>query len=837
VTSAVLQILRHGSISEIARVDRSDSQLLDLFVRHRDQEAFTVLVQRHGPLVLGVCKRILRNSADAEDAFQAAFLVLARKAATIGTRELLAQWLYGVAYNTARKLRRTNARRAARLIPLEELSEPCVPETSYLQSELLNLLDEELSRLPVRYRMPIVLCDLEGISRKDASRLLGWPEGTVAGRLARARTLLASRLTSRGIEIPSAVLGTMLSARLAEAIPPELIAGIVRAVSVTGVANAVAKGMVSARVANTTEGVLKTMFLQKLKTAAIGLMLCGLALAGATGIFRAMATAQTEPNTPLASLKDDKAEPKKPVAPRTEGKRIVTVVSLKKLKCKETAEKLTKLFPESVTVAPARDENVLLVYATEAATKDVFKVLEILGEERQNPVIGPKIETADMKPAVPKMFALNMQNVSWTDALKWYSEQSDLGAIYTVKPEGNITLTTPSGRQYTIAEITDLFNEALQQQKLIMIRGQRTFTIVSADEKVPQDLIPHLELSELNNRGNTEIVEVDIKVPANVSTVDDIAPEIQKLLSRYGSVIFAKSNHLVLCDTAGNLKRILAIIQQIEKQKGNDPKPPTPKPRTLPFKMQNVPWSEVMDWYAKESGLRAAYTVKPLLKGRFHFIPPAGKEYTLTEITDIVNEGLVQRHYLLIPNRKAETFTIVPADEKVNPALANWIKLDELKDRGNTELVEVTIPLPADMKAKMWAPMLLKLLSQFGRITWDEQTNTLFVIDLAVRVRRIVQTVTGRDEVGPAEKKFSFKMKDVPWDDVLTRYGEMSGLLKLQTVKPKGNFTFSPQDPERQYTLKEVTDIINEGLASQKLVLIRRQVTFFVCPTDEPVDP
>jgi RNA polymerase sigma factor (sigma-70 family) len=313
VTNAVAQILRHGSIAEIARVDRTDGQLLDLFVRHRDHEAFTVLVQRHGPLVLGVCKRILRNSADADDASQAAFLVLARKAATIGTRELLAQWLYGVAYNTARKLRRTNARREARALPLKEISEPCKPETSDLQSELLNLLDEEVNRLPDRYRMPIVLCDLEGISRKEASRLLGWPEGTVAGRLARARTLLASRLSRRGVEIPSAVLGAMLSARPAEAISPELISGLVRSVSVTGVANAVAKGMVSTRVANTTEGVLRAMFLQKLKTAAIGLMLCGLALAGATGIFRAMATAQTEPNAPLAALKDDKAEPKKRV--------------------------------------------------------------------------------------------------------------------------------------------------------------------------------------------------------------------------------------------------------------------------------------------------------------------------------------------------------------------------------------------------------------------------------------------------------------------------------------------------------------------------------------------
>ena len=379
MTNAVFQILRHGSIAEIARADRSDGQLLDLFVRERDQDAFAMLVQRHGPMVMGVCKRVLRNVADADDAFQAAFLVLSRKASTIGTRELLAQWLHGVAFNTARRLKRTNARRVHHEMPLDGLTETGVIDLSIQHRELLSILDEELSQLPDRYRLLIVLCDLQGTTRKVAASLLGWPEGTVAGRLARARALLASRLASRGVTLTGSALGAIIAEQFAGAVSPELIAGVVRAVSLNCVANAVAMGLISSKVQNTSEGVLKAMYLQKLKTTGMALFLCGLAMAGVTGIFRAMADAKTEPTSPFADAKDDKPDPKK-TQPAGTGKKIVTAVALKKLTCKETAEKLTKLFPVSVTVAPARDENVLLVYATEAATEDVCKVLEILGE-------------------------------------------------------------------------------------------------------------------------------------------------------------------------------------------------------------------------------------------------------------------------------------------------------------------------------------------------------------------------------------------------------------------------------------------------------------------------
>src|SRR5437879_10110341 len=173
----------------------ADSILLERFLTRRDEAAFEALVRRHGPMVLGVCRRVLSNPHDAEDAFQATFLVFVRKAASIAKRELLGNWLYGVAYHTARAARSAAARRRAKeakAMPRQQ------PKEDNVWQELQPLLDQELSRLPEKYRVPIVLCDLEEKSRADVARQLGLPEGTLSSRLARGRALLAKRLTRRG---------------------------------------------------------------------------------------------------------------------------------------------------------------------------------------------------------------------------------------------------------------------------------------------------------------------------------------------------------------------------------------------------------------------------------------------------------------------------------------------------------------------------------------------------------------------------------------------------------------------------------------------------------------
>src|SRR5215469_15021140 len=169
--------------------DPTDGQLLGWFVEQHDELAIEALVRRHGTMVMGVCRRILHNEHDAEDAFQATFLVLVRKAASIVPRERIANWLYGVAHRTALKARATAAKRRARERQVTQMPESAVTEQG-LWHDLQPLLDQALNRLPDIYRVAIVLCDLEGKTRREAARQLGVPEGTLAARLARARGML-----------------------------------------------------------------------------------------------------------------------------------------------------------------------------------------------------------------------------------------------------------------------------------------------------------------------------------------------------------------------------------------------------------------------------------------------------------------------------------------------------------------------------------------------------------------------------------------------------------------------------------------------------------------------
>lgn len=184
MTQPLDTLLAHFRHSVLAAGDPCvpDSQLLAQFIARRDEAAFAALVKRHGPMVLGVCRRILGNGPDADDAFQATFLCLAYKAASLESRERVGNWLYGVAYRTPLAARSAAARRRARERPLGEVPEPLAPSPDY-HGELRQLLDLELSRLAGQYREVVVLCDLEGLTRKEAARQLGVPEGTLSGRL------------------------------------------------------------------------------------------------------------------------------------------------------------------------------------------------------------------------------------------------------------------------------------------------------------------------------------------------------------------------------------------------------------------------------------------------------------------------------------------------------------------------------------------------------------------------------------------------------------------------------------------------------------------------------
>jgi RNA polymerase sigma factor (sigma-70 family) len=198
-----------------------DEQLLARFFGQREDAAFAALVERHGPLVYGVCSRVLRDVNDAQDAFQATFLVLVRKGETLSEPGRLANWLFGVAYRTARKVRtravtRTRHERAAPLPAATEVD-------SMTLSELKAILDEEIAALPEKYALPLVLCYLEGRTNGEAAAQLGWPEGSMSRRLARARELLKARLVQRGLALSAALLAALFAKPLVAAPPPELV--------------------------------------------------------------------------------------------------------------------------------------------------------------------------------------------------------------------------------------------------------------------------------------------------------------------------------------------------------------------------------------------------------------------------------------------------------------------------------------------------------------------------------------------------------------------------------------------------------------------------------------
>ena len=248
-----------------------DGDLLRRFVVGRDEEAFAILLGRHGSMVLDVCRRVLDNH-EAEDAFQATFFILARKAGAVRKGDSLASWLYGVAVRVSLKMKTAAARRRAQERQVKVVNQPD-PALEAARAELRPLLDEELGRLPENYRAPLVLCYLEGKTNEQAARELGWPKGTVAGRLARARELLRGRLRRRGLAVSSGLLAALLTDSVATAaVPASLVGSTVQGAGVFAMGGMAAAS--ASAPAALAEGVLQTMMLTKVKIAAVMLMVC-----------------------------------------------------------------------------------------------------------------------------------------------------------------------------------------------------------------------------------------------------------------------------------------------------------------------------------------------------------------------------------------------------------------------------------------------------------------------------------------------------------------------------------------------------------------------------------
>jgi RNA polymerase sigma factor (sigma-70 family) len=262
----------------------SDAVLLERFVIAKDQSAFETLLGRHGPLVLGVCLRVLGNRHDADDAFQATFLVLTRKARSIRKQRCLASWLYRVAYRLALQSRLAEARRRRRERQVPDMQQK--DTTGDLAwRELRPLLDQELDRLPDKYRLPLLLCYAQGQTHAEAARCLGWPKGTVAGRLARARMLLRKRLTQRGVVLSTGALGLALSQPgWAAALPVPLAAATVEAAMLVVAGKAAALGALAGEAVALSDGMMQTMLITKLRSVVTVILVAGALLSG-TGMF------------------------------------------------------------------------------------------------------------------------------------------------------------------------------------------------------------------------------------------------------------------------------------------------------------------------------------------------------------------------------------------------------------------------------------------------------------------------------------------------------------------------------------------------------------------------
>jgi len=256
----------------------TDAQLLERFVTGRDEAAFEVLVWRHGPMVLGVCERLLHNEQDVEDVFQAAFLALARKAGSISKREALGGWLHTTTLRTALRVRLRASQQGRHQGLPTDVADPAASDEIW--RDLRPVLDEEIGQLPLKYRLPIILFYLQGKTTEEVAQQLGCARGTVCSRLSWARERLRSRLSRRGLAFTGAALATALSRSTVLAVPTRLVQTTLKG-SLAFAAGQATAGAISTQAVTLAEGAIKAMFMTKLKLTAAILLTMTLAALGA----------------------------------------------------------------------------------------------------------------------------------------------------------------------------------------------------------------------------------------------------------------------------------------------------------------------------------------------------------------------------------------------------------------------------------------------------------------------------------------------------------------------------------------------------------------------------
>ena len=402
------------AVLRLAADGPSDRDLLGRFARDRDEDAFAELVRRHGPMVLAVGRRVTGSAEDAEDAFQAAFLVLARRAGQVAKPDLLGNWLYGVATRTALEARKARRRVKEQAVP--DAPEPAAREEPPADdgADLRRVIDEELAALPEKYRAAVVLCELQGLGRKEAAARLNVPEGTLSSRLAHARKVLAGRLSRRGLPATAgAVAAAFGPAAGGTAVPHALVVLTARAAARFAAGGAVPPALLSSRVFSLTDGVMKAMIVNRLRLTA-GAAVLGLGMLG----IGAAATMAQRPATkapaadPTAEADDD--------APRAKGKAANKAKAAEKVAAKGVEDDDVP-YPAvpSQAVVRLEDGKIVVRQRTRAGTVTSYTVTatgQNQAEVQPGPrVVGHKYDAADV--SVFDMQGNRVSPKKWKDVL------------------------------------------------------------------------------------------------------------------------------------------------------------------------------------------------------------------------------------------------------------------------------------------------------------------------------------------------------------------------------------------------------------------------------------